>query len=53
VVGKMSFDAQKLIENIGAFISYVQSVKPNAVKGTYIKSIAICATMSPSVRVTV
>jgi large subunit ribosomal protein L1 len=53
VVGKMSFDANKLIENIGAFISYVQSVKPNAVKGTYIKSIAICATMSPSVRVTV
>jgi large subunit ribosomal protein L1 len=53
VVGKMSFDANKLIENIGAFISYVHSVKPNAVKGTYIKSIAICATMSPSVRVTV
>lgn len=53
VVGKMSFDANKLIENIGAFISYVQSVKPNSVKGTYIKSIAICATMSPSVRVTV
>jgi large subunit ribosomal protein L1 len=53
VVGKMSFDANKLVENIGAFISYVQSVKPNSVKGTYIKSIAICATMSPSVRVTV
>ena len=52
VVGKMSFDANKLIENIGAFISYVHSVKPNAVKGTYIKSIAICATMSPSGRVT-
>lgn len=51
VVGKMSFDASKLVDNIGAFISYVQSIKPNAVKGTYIKSIAICATMSPSVRV--
>lgn len=51
VVGKMSFDATKLIENIGAFISYVQSIKPNSVKGTYIKSIAICGTMSPSVRV--
>ena len=51
VVGKMSFDANKLVENIGAFISYVQSLKPNTVKGTYIKSIAICATMSPSVRV--
>jgi large subunit ribosomal protein L1 len=51
VVGKMSFDANKLVENIGAFVSYVQSLKPNTVKGTYIKSIAICATMSPSVRV--
>jgi len=51
VVGKLSFDAGKLVDNIGAFISYVQSIKPNAVKGTYIKSIAICATMSPSVRV--
>jgi len=51
VVGKMSFDASKLVDNIGAFISYVQSIKPNSVKGTYIKSIAICATMSPSVRV--
>lgn len=52
VVGKMSFDVAKLIENIGAFIGYVQSLKPNSVKGTYVKSIAICATMSPSVRVT-
>jgi large subunit ribosomal protein L1 len=51
VVGKMSFDASKLVDNIGAFISYVQSIKPNSVKGTYIKSIAICATMTPSVRV--
>ena len=51
VVGKMSFDVAKLTENIGAFISYVQSLKPNSVKGTYVKSIAICATMSPSVRV--
>ena len=52
VVGKMSFDPNQLVENIGAFISYVQSLKPNSVKGTYIKSIAICATMSPSIRVT-
>ena len=51
VVGKMSFDVAKLTDNIAAFISYVNSLKPNAVKGTYVKSIAICATMSPSVRV--
>ncbi|MFO0924495.1 MAG: 50S ribosomal protein L1 [Pirellulales bacterium] len=51
VVGKLSFDATKLADNINAFLAYVQSIKPNAVRGTYVKSIAICATMSPSVRV--
>ncbi len=51
IVGKLSFDAQKLAENVEAFLAYVNSLKPQAVKGTYIKSIAICATMSPSVRV--
>lgn len=51
VVGKLSFDASQLQDNLSSFISYVQSLKPNACKGTYIKSIAICATMSPSVRV--
>lgn len=51
VVGKLSFDPQKLAENVEAFMSYVQSLKPNAVKGTYVKSVALCATMSPSVRV--
>jgi large subunit ribosomal protein L1 len=52
VVGKMSFDAAKLVENTASFISFVQSLKPNSVKGNYIRSIAICATMSPSIRVT-
>ncbi len=52
VVGKMSFDVTKLVENTTSFISYVQSLKPNTVKGLYIRSIAICATMSPSIRVT-
>jgi large subunit ribosomal protein L1 len=51
VVGKMSFDAAKLVENTQSFISFVQSLKPNSVKGNYIRSIALCATMSPSVRV--
>jgi large subunit ribosomal protein L1 len=51
IVGKLSFDAQKLAENVEAFLGYVNSLKPQAVKGTYVKSIALCATMSPSVRV--
>lgn len=51
IVGKLSFEPNKLVENVEAFIQFVNSLKPNAVKGTYIKSIALCATMSPSVRI--
>lgn len=51
VVGKLSFDADKLVENIQAFINYVNGLKPATVKGVYVKSIAIAATMSPGVRV--
>ncbi len=51
VVGKMSFDDGKLVENIEAFINYVQTLKPAAVKGTYVRSTTIKATMSPGVRV--
>ncbi len=37
VVGKLSFDKQKLQENMQAFIDYIQSLKPAAVKGTYVR----------------
>lgn len=51
IVGKLSFEPNKLIENVEAFIQFVNSLKPNACRGTYIKSVALCATMSPSVRI--
>lgn len=51
VVGKLSFDAAKLVENIQAFIDLVVGMKPNTVKGQYLKGIVITATMSPGVRV--
>lgn len=53
VVGKASFDAAKLKENIEAFVNYVLGLKPHSVKGVYVKSVALCATMSPSVRIAV
>lgn len=49
VVGKVSFEPTKLVENIEAFMHYIQSLKPHAVKGVYVKSISISATMSPGV----
>jgi large subunit ribosomal protein L1 len=51
VVGKLSFDNQKLLENIQAFINHIQNLKPTAVKGTYVKGLSVSATMSPSVRI--
>jgi len=48
-VGKVSFEAAKLVDNINTFIEMVKKMKPAAAKGTYIKRICISATMSPSV----
>jgi large subunit ribosomal protein L1 len=53
VVGKMSFDATKLSENIQAFMDKVVALKPGAVKGAFIKGAHISGTMSPSVRLAV
>lgn len=50
-VGKLSFDVAKLQENIQAFIDYIQTLKPATIKGHYLKSLAISATMSPGIRV--
>jgi large subunit ribosomal protein L1 len=50
-VGKMSFDEAKLEANITAFVDQVKSVKPAGVKGNYIKSITVSATMSPGITV--
>jgi len=52
-VGKISFDEEKLAVNASAFIEAIRAAKPSGVKGHYIKSITICSTMSPSVRVAI
>lgn len=51
MAGKLSFDAEKLEENIRAFIDHIVSLKPAPVRGTYVRGIAIAATMSPGIRV--
>ena len=51
-VGKMSFDENKLADNITAFVEQIRNVKPSGVKGNYIKSITIAGTMTPGVPVT-
>jgi large subunit ribosomal protein L1 len=53
VVGKIRFSPESLVENIQAFIHHIQAIKPHTVKGQYIKSVSISATMSPGVRVAI
>ena len=53
VVGKYSFEESKLVENIQAFMNVIRRMRPTSAKGTYIKKVAISATMSPSVMVDV
>lgn len=50
-VGKVSFDTNKLIENINEFIQAIIRLKPASAKGTYIKSIYLSSTMSPGIRI--
>lgn len=51
IIGKASFDADKLHENFKALIDALVRAKPAAAKGVYLKNIAISSTMGPSVHV--
>lgn len=50
-IGKTSFDADKIADNANELIQTIVKLKPATVKGTYIKSIFLSSTMSPSVAV--
>ena len=49
VLGRLSFSPEQLQDNISAFLKFIDSLKPNSLKGHYIKSISLAATMSPGV----
>jgi large subunit ribosomal protein L1 len=50
-VGKVSFGAEKLSENVSALLETIIKLKPASSKGTYIKSISISSTMGVGVRI--
>merc|ERR1711966_573374 len=52
-VGKTSFSKENIIDNVQELIATLVKLKPSASKGTYIKSVALSGTMSPSVRIDV
>ena len=49
-IGKVSFAPEKIAENARAFVSAVLKLKPQTLKGTYLKSATICTTMSPALK---
>ena len=50
-IGKVSFGADKIMQNMTAFLETIVRLKPASSKGTYLKSIAISTTMGPCVKV--
>ena len=52
-IGKVSFDAKKIQENANELIQTIIKLKPTAAKGTYVKSVYMSSTMSPSIEVDV
>lgn len=53
LVGKLSFSVDQLQQNIRAFVGHIRANRPASVKGTFVQSVTISATMSPGIRVVV
>ena len=52
-IGKVSFDADKIAQNVRAFVEAVNRAKPTGAKGTYVKKVSISSTMGPGVSIDV
>ena len=51
IIGKVSFDETKLLENLNAFVTLILKTKPAVVKGKYVKNISISTTMGPGIKI--
>ena len=51
IIGKSSFDEEKLVENLNTFVSTILKLKPATVKGDYVKNISISSTMGPGIKI--
>ncbi len=51
LIGKSSYETKQLVENFTILVDAIRKIKPTAVKGTYIKSVNICSTMGPGIKV--
>ena len=53
IIGKVSFDEDKLLENLNTFVSTILKLKPATVKGDYVKNISISSTMGPGIKISI
>ena len=53
IIGKASFDEEKLVENLNTFVSTILKLKPATVKGDYVKNISVSSTMGPGIKINV
>ena len=51
IIGKVSFDEEKLLGNLESFVSLIIKTKPAVVKGKYIKNISLSTTMGPGIKI--
>lgn len=51
LIGKASFDNEKLVENLDAFVGVIVKSKPSTVKGQYLKNISVSSTMGPGIKI--
>ena len=51
IIGKASFDEEKLVENLNTFVSTILKLKPATVKGDYVKNISLSSTMGPGIKI--
>lgn len=49
-VGKLSFDAARIIENVMAFVDAIVKAKPSSAKGTYVLGVSLCSSMGPGLK---
>ena len=51
IIGKVSFDNDKLVENLDAFMNVIIKSKPQTVKGQFIKNVSVSSTMGPGIKI--
>ena len=49
-IGKVNFEAEKIMDNAREFMAPIQKLKPSSAKGTYVKSVFLSSTMSPGIK---